>query len=223
MRSIVHAATSGFKEYVVNQSQKDGDAYLTLYTFDDTAERVLDRVDLKDQATLALIDTKTDEWFMPRGMTALYDAMGKAIDEVGLRLANTPEALRPGKVIVVGITDGAENCSQFFKKERLRQMITEQTNKYKWDFVFIGTNQDAMLTATSIGIRKEAALYYSPTAKGTEGSYRALGTLTERARYMSSRGVDIIATFDDLERKIAVDANDKAASVLTAQVVDAQP
>lgn len=223
MRSIVDAATSGFKEYVTNQSKEAGDAYLTLYTFDDVVERVLDRVDVKDKTTLALVDAKTAEWFMPRGMTALYDAMGQAINDVGLRLAKTPEALRPGKVIVVGITDGAENMSKSFTQAKLREMITEQTSKYKWDFVFIGTNQDAMLTARSIGIAPESALYYSASAKGTGGSYEALSGLTTRARFSSFSGVDISASFNNLERELAVDTNDQAAPVLTTQVVDAQP
>jgi hypothetical protein len=222
MSNIVDAATSGFKEYVNNQAREDGSAYLTLYTFDDVTERVLDRVDIKDKATIALVDTKTPDWFLPRGMTALYDAMGQAINEVGARLAATPEALRPGKVIVVGITDGAENSSRRISQDKLRAMITEQTSKYKWDFVFIGTNQDALLTARGLGIAPEAALYFSASAKGAEGSYEALSGLTSRARYSSFRGVDISASFNNLERELAVDANDPNA-VLATPVVDAQP
>jgi hypothetical protein len=49
------------------------------------------------------------------------------------------------------------------------------------------------------------------------------GGLTTRARYSSFSGVDISASFNNLERELAVDANDKAAPVLTTQVVDAQP
>lgn len=224
MRSIIGAATSGFKEYVNKQSQEPGNTYLTLYTFDDTVERVLDRANIKEQSTQSLVDSQTDNWFAPRGMTALYDAMGRAINEIGARLANTPEALRPGAVIVVGITDGQENSSREFDANRLKEMITRQQSKYNWQFVFIGTNQDAMMSARSIGISPESALYYSANAKGTEGSYEALSGLTSRRRHSSFSGVDISASFNNLERSMAVDAEDPAAKALlqslTTAVVD---
>ena len=47
----------------------------------------------------------------PRGGTALYDALGRLITDVGAELAALPEDERPGTVVVVVLTDGHENSS----------------------------------------------------------------------------------------------------------------
>ena len=53
---------------------------------------------LSDIKDVPKLDTRT---YLPGGMTALLDAVGKTIDEVGKRLADTPEEERPEKVIVM--------------------------------------------------------------------------------------------------------------------------
>ncbi len=50
--------------------------------------------------------------YIPKGNTALPDAVGKTIEATGRRLANTPEENRPEKVIVAILTDGEENSSR---------------------------------------------------------------------------------------------------------------
>ena len=208
MYSIVGAATSGFKEFVRKQSQESGDVHLTLYTFDDHVEKVLDRVDLKDKTTLDLVETNTNKWFEPRGMTALYDALARAINDIGARLANTPEPLRPGKVIVVGITDGQENSSREVNINRLRDMISTQTNKYSWQFVFIGTNQDAILTGRQLGISADSALSFAANDSGTLESYRALSKYTSRVRHNVAKGANTVSeAFTSEEREAALDVN----------------
>lgn len=55
---------------------------------------------------------------LPRGSTALLDAVGRAINETGARLSKIAEAYRPGLVIFVVMTDGEENSlpSDSYKK-----------------------------------------------------------------------------------------------------------
>jgi hypothetical protein len=57
--------------------------------------------------------------YLPRGTTALLDAMGRTIDDLGQQLAAMPEAEGPGTVIIVTLTDGIENASQDYTYERL--------------------------------------------------------------------------------------------------------
>ena len=92
----------------------------------------------------------------PGGMTALHDALGRTIDEVGQRLAATPQDKMPSKVRVVIMTDGAENSSQEYSLERVKEMVEHQTTKYGWEFLFTGaglgdvqTNGAAMLLGIS--------------------------------------------------------------------------
>jgi hypothetical protein len=82
----------------------------------------------------------------------LLDAIGRTIDEVGKRLAATPESDRPGKVIFAILTDGEENSSRRFTKHQVFDMIRHQQEKYAWEFIFLAANQEAIATAAGIGI-----------------------------------------------------------------------
>ena len=103
-----------------------------------------------------VIDAKearlTDKEYYVRGTTALLDAVGKTILDVGYRLSNTKEEQRPGKVIFVITTDGMENASSEFTYEKVQQLIKHQQEKYSWEFIFMGANIDAVKEADSIGI-----------------------------------------------------------------------
>jgi hypothetical protein len=99
-------------------------------------------------------------------MTALYDALGKTINTVGQELAALDESERPGLVQFVIITDGMENASREFTSDAVKNLITHQTEKYNWDFVFVGSNQDAVLTASTLGISAGSALTYDNATVG---------------------------------------------------------
>jgi len=111
----------------------------------------------------------------PRGNTALLDAIGQTLNTVGARLSKTPEAERPGKVIVVILTDGMENASKEFSAARVKEMITEQHGKYSWEFVYLGANQDAFKVGNSYGIAN--SIGYAGTHKGTSQSYATVSSL----------------------------------------------
>jgi uncharacterized protein YegL len=93
-----------------------------------------DGINIKDVAPI------TDREYIPRGNTALLDAVGKTINTLGEKLAKMDEAARPGKVIVLIITDGQENASREFNQTRVKEMIERQQNVYKWEFIFFGAN-----------------------------------------------------------------------------------
>lgn len=79
----------------------------------------------------------------PRGRTALRDASGRFITEVG-QLAALPEDQRPGKVICLIMTDGHENASEKWTWEAVKALITQQREVYGWEFIFLGANIDAV-------------------------------------------------------------------------------
>ncbi len=119
---------------------------LSLVQFDDQYEVVYLDKDINSA------DKLNEATFQPRGMTALYDAIGRTINSVGQRLADLSEDERPDKVLFVIMTDGFENASQEFNSARISEMINHQRNIYKWKFMFIGANQDAVLSAREIGL-----------------------------------------------------------------------
>jgi hypothetical protein len=131
-----------------------GEATIKLVQFDDQYETVFD-MNLKSCPEL------TQNTFVPRGSTALLDAQGRTIAELGREPAALPEEERPSKVIVVTLTDGLENASKHYNIEQIGELIREQRDKYIWDFVFLGANQDAIATAEAMNIPLPSAMSYS--------------------------------------------------------------
>ena len=97
----------------------------------------------------------TEETYLPNGGTALLDAIGNTIDELGKRLSETPEEERPGTVIVAIMTDGEENSSRQCNWLQISEKIKHQTEAYKWQFLCLGANQDAIATAARMNIAAE--------------------------------------------------------------------
>src|SRR5512143_3257316 len=135
-------AEGGLKTFMDEQRKVAGECRVTFCRFDHEIDLVFENKPLAsvEDAELRL---------HPRGMTCLLDAMGYAINRVGERLSKTPEAERPGRVIVVTITDGQENSSREFTIRQLFDVIKLQRETYKWDFVFIGADEAAIKMATS--------------------------------------------------------------------------
>ena len=200
MSAVVGDTIGGFNSFL--KSQKDlnvGEANITLTQFDTEFEVVYSGKNVKDAPNL------TTETFVPRGMTALYDAIGKTINEVGLRIKNTAESERPSNVIMVIITDGYENSSKEFTGSMINDMINHQRDTYKWDFVFLGANQDAIKTAASIGIQVGASLTYSDNSMGTACAYSSIARAT--SDYRSSGGLSMSSGFfSDEDREAQEDA-----------------
>jgi len=79
----------------------------------------------------------------PRGRTALLDTVGREIAQTGINLDALPESERPGRVVFVVVTDGAENASTEYTLEKLRADIARQRDQFNWQFQFIGAGEDA--------------------------------------------------------------------------------
>ena len=103
------------------------------------------------------------------------DAIGRTIDELGARLAALPEQDRPGQVIVAILTDGLENSSQNCTWQEIARVIKQQTEQYRWTFLFLGANQDAIATAAQMNIAASNAATYVADAAGLHASSASLG------------------------------------------------
>jgi len=168
MSTCATDTVGGFNAFVEDQKKVPGEATLTLAQFDDVYELVHNGIALKDVPSLD---------FHPRGYTALLDAIGKTINDTGAWLSQKPEDQRPERVFFVILTDGAENASREFTREQIFKMIRHQEDAYKWQFIFLGANQDAIKAGAGIGIKMDSALTYN--ASNTSEAYRTFsGSLT---------------------------------------------
>lgn len=154
----------GFNAFIKKQSQMDGDTIVTTVLFDDKYEILWNGVDAKK------IKLTSKEYFV-RGCTALLDAAGKTILDVGYRLSRTEESNQPGKVIFVITTDGMENASKEFTHEKVKELIKHQQEKYSWEFIFLGANIDTAKEADSLGISAENAYNFEASSDGVDKMY----------------------------------------------------
>lgn len=159
MSSVKEATIDGFNEFVKGQRDTPGDCNLKLVQFDHEYQEVFDK-------PLAEVPQLSDENYIPRGNTALLDAIGRTIVGLGESLEKLPEEARPAKVIIMILTDGIENASREYSQQRIAEMVTHQKERYNWDFMFLGSNQDAILTASRYGITRDSALTYQPNKVG---------------------------------------------------------
>jgi len=127
----------------------------------------------------------TDDTYKPRGCTALLDAIGETIDDLGRRLAALNEADRPGQVIVAILTDGLENASHRFTWKEIAAKIKNQTDAYKWIFLFLGANQDAIATAANLSIAANNAANYVADAAGSKAAQAAFARKAKGLRRAS--------------------------------------
>ncbi len=153
MDSMTNAAISGFNEFLKAQQATVDDhgqpipATFTLILFDHEYLPIYNRAPIQTAEGLTL------GTYQPRGTTALLDAIGRTIEYIGSELDATPESERPSKVIIAILTDGLENASRQFSMAEINQRIVHQTEKYQWEFLFLGANQDAIATAAHMGIQ----------------------------------------------------------------------
>lgn len=154
----------GFNALVEKQCRLDGETMLTTALFDDQYEVLWNGVDANNARLTQM------EYYV-RGSTALLDAVGKTILDVGHRLSKMSEDRRPGKVLFVISTDGLENASREFSQQKVKEMIRHQEKKYGWEFMFIGANMDAIEEASYVGISMENAYSFEASSVGVEKMY----------------------------------------------------
>jgi hypothetical protein len=211
MKSIQQDAIGGFNSFLAEQQALPGEATITLALFDSYTNYQL----VYDNVTIDKAQPLNDLTFVPRGMTALYDAVGKTIDAVGIRLHNTNEADRPNKILFVILTDGDENNSKFYSQEKIKNMINHQRDVYNWNFVFLAANQEAALSAQNIAISGHNAMNFAQSGDSINTAYSNLSSATSKLR--SAKWSPIIsnqAFFDESERDAVKIDHDKLKSFL---------
>jgi hypothetical protein len=197
MNTVRESTIAGFNEFIRAQRQLPGDVTVKLVQFDDQYEVVFDK-------HLADVPELTQDLFVPRGMTGLFDAQGKTIVALGEELAASPESERPSKVIVMTLTDGMENASKEYTVDKIAALVKHQTDVYKWDFIFLGANQDAVHTATTMAIPASQSLTYRQSKQGTSNVFAAA------ANYVRSSRSGGQALFSQADRKAALAEDDPA-------------
>lgn len=101
---------------------------------------------------------------VPRGGTALYDAIGKNIVYAEDYVKNNPKFTMAIKNIVI-VTDGYENASTEYNQTSIKRLVESKTQE-EWNFIYLGANQDAVFVAKSMGFSPDLSLSYNTNNSG---------------------------------------------------------
>lgn len=164
MSPIKDDMEGGIKTLLEDQKEIDGDVTVDFAYFDTEF--------IYDQKLASL--TAAAPKIVPRGGTALYDAIVRASVEFGESLAAMEEDKRPGKVLVAIVTDGYENSSRESTIEDVKKVIETQQNDYSWQYIFLGANQDAIMTAKSFGMARGSAMTFDYSSAGAHTATRGM-------------------------------------------------
>ena len=176
MESIRTDAIGGFNAFLQEQKDFPGEARFTLILFN-TGYEVLHA-----NEPIANIQPLTASTYLPIGGTALYDAVGSAINAAGAELNDMPNEDKPDKVIVVILTDGKENASHEFSREKVASMIKHQQDVYSWEFIFLAANQDAFAVGWALNIKADNTANFIASGVGTREAYGKIDSMTKAYR-----------------------------------------
>jgi hypothetical protein len=176
---------SSINGYVHELARKKVDTLVTLAVFDhhdgfqyDVVRRAVSPSDWKN--------VKMDE-FPPRGMTPLYDAVG--------RIVTTANEDAPEKAAVIIMTDGDENYSDEMNQTDAKAAL-ETCRKKGWSVVFLGADFKNATQASSMG--------NAPTATMAVKTGNYGNTMLRMASSRASYGVTGQSmSFSDEDRKQA--------------------
>lgn len=178
MESIRDDTVGGFNAFLKAQKELPGTATLTLVQFDSQDPyEVVYHVKL-----VADVQPLTRDTYVPRAGTPLLDAVGRGINDIEKTIAALPEAERPGKVLVAIITDGQENASVEFTKDRVEKMVKEKIDKDGWHFRFLSAHMSAFSEAAGVGIQASHVTNFAKDSRGTGDAWTALSFTTSSLR-----------------------------------------
>lgn len=153
-------AENGLNAFIAEQKKLPGECYITVSDFDDRFETPIPRQDITWCPKYKLV---------PRGMTALFDAVGRGVSAIPTSSTN---------VIVIVVTDGGENSSREWSGDKVKALI-ESRKELGWKFIFIGAGVDAF-AGQQMGFNQSVA--NSGMAKSFTQTYGTLSSSIANAR-----------------------------------------
>jgi uncharacterized protein YegL len=184
MSGLESDTMGGFNSMLRKQQLLEGECNITTVLFNNSSELFHDRIDIKAVCEL------TNKEYRVGGSTALLDAIGKTIHKIDNVQRHTAKEYRAEKVMFVIITDGYENSSREYTYEHIKNLVETRKSKYRWEFVFLGANIDAVETAGRFGIHASRAQNYHADKRGVALNFETLNLAAKFFRRESKLSED---------------------------------
>ncbi len=200
MSRIREDMEGGLNQYVKEQQGLEGEALFGVVQFDggNPYNVLVKTMPIKDVPKIKLI---------PRGNTPLLDCLGMTIVAVGEELNGMSEDEKPEKVLIMIITDGEENSSQEYDHEKVMKMLKHQEQKYNWEFMYLGANQNAIQEGAKFGMMGSKSMSYKAGKAGVTNMFASASKHSTLYRKVD----DYSTSFDAMDRSssMADDENNK--------------
>ena len=178
MTTIQQEMEAGLQTLINEQAKLPGMLTVDLIQFDSIIEPVCVMEDAK----------KVKVKLEPRGATALYDALGVAINGFTKSVSDLPEHARPSKITLIAVTDGEENSSQEYDLNTIKKFVTTKQKEDGWEFLFLGSNQDAVLSGKNLGFLEDASLTFDNNGRGVQAMTKSASRFVGDARSGNRKG-----------------------------------
>lgn len=172
MSRIIEDARKGFNTFLNEQKESVNKINFSLLFFDTDFYMPYKNVDIKN------VKDVNEKTYHPGGGTSLYDAMGKTMEDYLDTLGSTPKEKRADKTLFVILTDGEENSSTVYSRDKVKYLVTELREECNVEFIYLGTNQDACFVAESLGIDKSNSFNYNANSDGITVAYANISKAT---------------------------------------------
>jgi Mg-chelatase subunit ChlD len=177
----------GIEALLAEQAREVGVCLLTLAQFDTEYELLYRAMPVAEVDGYELV---------PRGGTALLDAIGRTVGLVKCQLGELPLDQHPDQVVFAVVTDGMENSSHEWNRDQVMALVKEQ-GKCGWHFTLLGANQDAIREGGRLGVAARASLTYDAAPQASRAAMQSLSSSIARLR----RGEAQSVTYTEDERR----------------------
>jgi len=191
MAELKEEAEKGLNAFFEKQREVAPNTHVTLVQFDTEYEFVHRDEPIAQVVKYALI---------PRGCTALLDAVGKAGAEALERFNKHKDI---AKKIFVVLTDGHENSSHEWTKKKVKLSL-DALKDCACEIIFLGANIDSFAEAGPLGVPQASTANYASTPTGMSN---ALSVVTSNVSNYSM-GVTADVGFTSAQRSSMTDAGD---------------
>ncbi len=168
MHHLTEDTIGGFNSMLMEQKELEGKAVISTFLFNHEIKILHSRVDVKSVKYLTTKD------YVPQGLTALYDAIGKAINRIRNIHDKLPREELPNKVLFVVSTDGYENSSIKYSVSEIKSLIELVKFEREWEFLFLGANIDVEEVANKMGLDDKYSSSYKADKEGVKRHYKVL-------------------------------------------------
>lgn len=127
----------------------------------------------------------TAEDYKPNGNTAMYDAVGYAVNQLNMR-SDINDSNTTSLVIVV--SDGEENSSKEMNAQTLADTISKMNDTKRWTFTYLGANQDLSKVSTATNIYRGNTMAFAANTKGVSGVFASNATSLHNYAYILASG-----------------------------------